>query len=190
MAEKKAAKKNAQATEGAKSKIKLIVLILIVVLILGGAGGAAYYFLFYNQSGESAEEATEEQADESSEPASLPLPPQQSAPPPVEQNPVIYHSFEPITVNLATAGPVRFLRVTIILTTRNPPVIAAINKHLPRIRNDLLAQLAAQDAAIINTTEGKNALREELRTLISGILINAGEASGIQDVLFTDFIMQ
>ena len=188
MAEKKTDKP--ESPKGSGSKFKLILLILIALLVLGGGGGAAYYFFFY-KAADPAEETTEGHA--ATETHQEPAPAHQSetdAAPAAEHTQVIYHALEPITVNITTPGSVRFLRISLTVVTQNPLVIAAIDKHLPMIRNDLLAQLSALDAAAINTPEGKAALREELRKLIAGILTRASEPSGIQEILFTDLVMQ
>ncbi len=191
MAEKKADKP--ESPKGSGSKFKLILLILIALLVLGGGGGAAYYFLFYKAAdpADPAAETTEGHA--ATETHQEPAPahqPETDAAPAAEHTQVIYHALEPITVNITTPGSVRFLRISLTVVTQNPLVIAAIDKHLPMIRNDLLAQLSALDAAAINTPEGKAALREELRKLIAGILTRASEPSGIQEILFTDLVMQ
>lgn len=187
MAEKKTDKP--EPPKGSGSKFKLILLILIALLILGGGGGAAYYFFFHkaaDPAGETDESQSESAPAATSEQAPAPAP---APAPAVVLDPVIYHPLEPITVNMTTPG-VRFLRISLTIVTRNPLVTAAIDKHLPMIRNDLLAQLSTLDAAVINTPEGKQSLREELRNLIAGILTRAGEPAGIQEILFTDLVMQ
>lgn len=186
MAEKKTDKP--EPPKGSGSKFKLILLILIALLILGGGGGAAYYF-FFHKAADPAGETDETHAEAAPAPTSEQA--VASAPAPAAVlDPVIYHPLEPITVNMTTPGGVRFLRISLTIVTRNPLVIAAIDKHLPMIRNDLLGQLSTLDAAVINTPEGKQSLREELRNLISGILVRAGEPGGIQEILFTDLVMQ
>lgn len=192
MAEKKAAAPAAEEPKGSSNKLKLIILILAALLLLGGGGGAAYYFLVMKGQdqgeehaadghGGSAEKnsghAEEGHGDEGAEgDAAHPA--------------LVYHPLEPATVNIPPPSPVRFLRINISIATKDPAVIAAIDKHMPVIRNDLLARLSSQKFAVINTPAGKNALREELKTMITGILIKASEPSKIEDVLFTDLVMQ
>lgn len=174
-------------SKGSSGKLKLIILILIVLLILGAGGGAAYYFLFRGAA-EPAEGA-EEPAGSASEPAAEPVAEHASAKP-SEEAPLIYHALEPVTVNITAPGPVRFLRLSITVVTRDQNVIAAVEKHLPLIRNDLLAHLSGQDYATVNTPEGKDALRGDLKSMLINILTRAREPAGVEDILFTDLVMQ
>ncbi|WP_420825690.1 flagellar basal body-associated FliL family protein [Thiocystis minor] len=52
----------------------------------------------------------------------------------------------------------RFLRLNITIVTRDQNVVAAVDKHLPLIRNDLLAHLSEQNYGTVNTPEGKAAI--------------------------------
>ncbi|NEV60497.1 flagellar basal body-associated FliL family protein [Thiorhodococcus minor] len=175
MAEKK--KDEAAEVKGG-SKLKWIILILIVVLLLAVGAGAAYYFLIV-KSDDQAEEAGDGSQAQGAE-----------AMAPAVQAPLIYHRLEAFTVNITAPGPVRFLRVKMTVVTRDEAVVAALDKHTPMIRNDLLSLLAGQEFATVNTSEGKDALREELKQSLTGILTKAGEPASIEEVLFTDFVMQ
>jgi flagellar FliL protein len=174
-------------SKGSSSKLKLMILILIVLLILAAGGGAAYYFLF-RDAAEPAEGA-EEPHGSASEPASEPVTEHAPAKP-SEEAPLIYHALEPVTVNITAPGPVRFLRLNLTIVTRDPNVVAAVDKHLPLIRNDLLAHLSGQNYGTVNTPEGKDALRGDLKNMLIKILTRAREPVGVEDILFTDLVMQ
>ncbi|MBK1716707.1 flagellar basal body-associated FliL family protein [Thiocystis violacea] len=184
---KKAVKTEAAPGEKAPSnKLKWILLGLILLLVLGGGGGAAYYFLIHKAADPAEETSGEATEAEAEAPAHAPA----HAPAIPAQAPLIYHKLENFTVNLASPGPVRFLRTSLSIVTQNEAVIAALDKHMPMIRNDVLALLASQEFAVINTADGKQALREQLKQTITGLLVKSGEPSAIQDVLFTDLVMQ
>ncbi|EXJ16875.1 flagellar basal body-associated FliL family protein [Imhoffiella purpurea] len=191
MADKKT-KEPAEDVKASGGKLKLIILILLVLLVLGGGGGAAYYFLVLDSSDDSAEEGVEGSETDSAETEAKPADSESSeaTAPASPQDPLIYHALETITVNITAPGSVRFLRINITIVTRNERVVAAIDKHLPVIRNDLLAHLSSQDAAVLNSREGKDELRGELLTMIKGILTRSAEPSDIVEVLFTDLVMQ
>jgi len=186
------AKKKTEAKQEAKpsGKRKLILIILIVVLLLAIGGGVAAFFLLKKdpvQEEGAGEEATTEPTAEQAAPA----PSAPSAAPAVAPGtPLTYQALEPLTVNLTTSGLMHFLRVGITVTTYDPAVAAAIERHAPMIRNDFLRHLAIQDYEVLNTPEGKDALREELGSMLSGLLVKAGEPSLIEEVLFTDLVMQ
>jgi flagellar protein FliL len=187
MAEKKKADKKKAADKGVEKapggRTKLIILIVILLLLLAGGGGAAYYFLWYKSADEpdaSAETPSETAPAAQSEEGAAPIP---------EFAPLIYHKLEPLTVNLSP-GPVRFLRVNLTIATPNPAVTAAVDKHMPMLRNDILTLLAAQEFATLNTTEGKDTLRESLRQTLVRLLARSSEPSDIREVLFNELIMQ
>jgi flagellar FliL protein len=58
------------------------------------------------------------------------------------------------------------------------------------IRNDLLIRLSGQSYSVLNSTDGKNTLREDLKKMLTDILMKAREPADIQDILFTDMVMQ
>ena len=188
MAEKK--KANPKADKSAEKppggRLKLIILIVILLLLLAAGGGAAYYFLWY---GKSADEAGESEASAET-PAETVAQSEQSTAAPPEFAPLVYHKLDGLTVNLSPGAPVRFLRVTLTITTPNPAVITAVDKHMPMLRNDILTLLAAQEYAALNTPEGKDTLRESLRQTLVRLLVRASEPSDIRDVLFNELIMQ
>lgn len=204
MAEKKKKAASPPPAKGAekppRSGIKLLIIGLIALLLLGGGGFAAYYFLWPKQtdSGEANAESTgEPQAATQPAPTPAAPPPQAAAPPPT----LIYYDLskvkdkdgkekdEKFIVNLAS-GQARLLQVGLVVATFNPQVPAALDKHRPRLRNDILNLLATQDFATLNTPEGKEALRESLRQALVRILASSGEVADIRDVLFSDLIMQ
>ncbi|MFD2112947.1 flagellar basal body-associated FliL family protein [Thiorhodococcus fuscus] len=189
MAEKKKKEEPAAEGKGGGGKLKLIIVIVSVLLILGAGGGAAYYFLVFDKAAETTEEGAEASKPEEEAQPTEPDSPEATAPASL-QDPVIYYALEPITVNITAPGSVRFLRVNITIATRNERVVAAVEKHLPMIRNDLLSHLSSQDSAALNTAEGKDKLREELHSMISAALTRSAEPSDIVNVLFTDFVMQ
>lgn len=184
------AKKKTEAKEAPPSgKGKLILIILILVLLLAIGGGVAAYLLMKN-SGQD-EEAPEggvaaEQGAEAGAASAAPA----ASPAIAPGAPLIYQALEPLTVNLTSSGLMHFLRVGVTVTTYDPAVAAAIERHTPMIRNDFLRHLAIQDYDVLNTPEGKDALREELHSMLSALLVKVGEPSLIEGVLFTDLVMQ
>lgn len=190
MAEKKKAEKEPAAQGGGNGKLIIILLVVLILLLLAGGGGAAYYFLIHKQptveegEGEGETEAATETA-AAPAPASTP----EAAPAPAVAAPLLYHPLEDLTVNLPS-GPARFLRVSLIVATPNPAVITALDKHMPMLRNDILAILAAQQFEVLNTPEGKDTLREALRQKLVQLLARASEPADVRDVLFNELIMQ
>ncbi|QGU33495.1 flagellar basal body-associated FliL family protein [Thermochromatium tepidum] len=191
MAEKKKADKKQPekgAEKGPGSRIKWIILLVILLLLLAGVGGAAYYFLFRGKSADEPEASAE--TTNGAAPAAGRSEEGMAATPAPVAGPLVYHKLESFTVNLSPGGPVRFLRVSLNIATPNSAVIAAVDKHMPMLRNDILTVLAAQEYATLNTPEGKDILRESLRQTLVRLLARTGEPSDIRDVLFNELIMQ
>lgn len=188
MAEKKKAEKEPAAQGGGNGKLIIILLVVLILLLLAGGGGAAYYFLIHKQpTVEEGEGETEAATETAAAPAPASTP--EAAPAPAVAAPLLYHPLEDLTVNLPS-GPARFLRVSLIVATPNPAVITALDKHMPMLRNDILAILAAQQFEVLNTPEGKDTLREALRQKLVQLLARASEPADVRDVLFNELIMQ
>lgn len=188
MAEKKKAEKEPAAQGGGNGKLIIILLVVLILLLLAGGGGAAYYFLIHKQpTVEEGEGETAAATETAAAPAPASTP--EAAPAPAVAAPLLYHPLEDLTVNLPS-GPARFLRVSLIVATPNPAVITALDKHMPMLRNDILAILAAQQFEVLNTPEGKDTLREALRQKLVQLLARASEPADVRDVLFNELIMQ
>ncbi|MBK1647438.1 flagellar basal body-associated FliL family protein [Rhabdochromatium marinum] len=166
---KKAAKKGKGDEDGAPKKAgkkKLIIILLLALIVLGGGGGAAWYFLLGGT----------EKAEVTTEPAPMPL--------------LYYRLDKPITATLEPDQPASFVRVNLVLASRDPAVIDALRLHTPIIRNDLLPILGNQKYAELNTPEGKDALRTQIYDAITAILVRTGSPAGIEHVYFNEIVMQ
>lgn len=189
------AKNTTDSTDAPPSgKRKLIILILIIVLLLAIGGGVAAYFLLFKSPDAEAEGegVASEDTSESQDSAPATPEPVAAAPSPgvAPGATLTYQELKPLTISLASSGPVHIMRIGITVATYDPEVAKAIDRHEPMIRSDLLSQLALQEYDSLITPEGKDALREELRTTLSTLLVKAGEHSLIEEVLFTDIVMQ
>ncbi len=145
-------------------KGKLIVLILVVLFLVAGGAAAAWFFLMAD--GDDTEQV--------------------EAGPPER----LYTSLEPMTVNIEAPGRIRYLRAELSLVTHDPAVAEAFERHLPAIRNDLLGILAEQRYEDLNTRAGKEALTEELKETIAGILRSRDAPDAVEAVLFNELVMQ
>lgn len=90
------------------------------------------------------------------------------------------------TVNLADAQQRRFLKVTVELGYRGDDLIAEINKKTPEFRDFIIELFRSRTVAEINDTAGTNALRAEIKSELNQRL----DSGGIEEVYFTEFIIQ
>lgn len=165
--------KPTEGTEEApkKSKKMLIIIIAAVVLLLGG-GGAGYFFLM--GSGDAEEEVVEE-----------------------VQLPAVYtkirtKSGRPMFVStlLSDDDRAHYLQAYIVAKSRDPKVAPALEKHMPLIVSRLNTMFSTQDFVKLSTIEGKQKLREDATALIQKIVKQHTGIKGVEEVLFTNFVMQ
>ncbi|WP_018140451.1 flagellar basal body-associated protein FliL [Thioalkalivibrio sp. ALJ7] len=142
---------------------KLIVLLLVAVLLIGGAAGAAWFFLAGDGNDEQVETGPPER---------------------------FYTSLEPMTVNIEAPGRIRYLRAELSLVTHDADVTAALERHMPAIRNDVLGILGEQRYEDLNTRSGKETLAEELKEAIREILSSRDAPNAVEAVLFNELVMQ
>ena len=165
----------APAEQPAPKRRRILPILLGLVVVLGGAGAGGYVWWTKQQAvatagadGEAAK-ATPEPAAEDGHGVLLPL--------------------DTFTVNLADATASRFLRtnVQLVLAVEEDVLKELEHEKVPivRARAAVLELLAEQKSDVINTPEGKKALKAEIRT-------RAGKAlhHEVADVLFSDFVIQ
>lgn len=172
------ANKPADAPEAKPKSKKLLIIILVVVLVLvlGGVGTA--FFLMKSQSSD------EDQADEPAAPkaaASKPnVPPQ-------------YMPLDPIVINLADPGVIRYAQIGITLQVDAAPTAEVIKSFLPTIRNGMLREIAKRTSAELLQPEGKDKLASDILELVrqeTGLVGSARVESPVQAVLFASLIIQ
>tara|TARA_R110002073_G_scaffold37621_10_gene108437 strand:- start:8024 stop:8566 length:543 start_codon:yes stop_codon:yes gene_type:complete len=168
-----------QVADGGKRK-KLIIIGAAVVLLLAAIGGGAFWFL----SGEDEAEVVGEDGEVVEADAEGGL--FASGP-----GKAIYHKLKPNFVTTFEANSrQRYVQLEVTLVTREAEVIKALVKHQPLIRNALVMLIAEQDYLELQTKEGKAALRDAAVTTVQGILETEIGIPGIEQVLFTEFVMQ
>ncbi len=180
----------------AGKKLTKWVIIALIVVVMIVASSVAAWLLMADKDSNSDEETTEKK-------------------PPVERPTAIYHPLKPtFIVNFADASQVAYLQTDIEIMAYDQDVIAAVQEHMPIIRNNVLLILGSQTYESINTIAGKEKLRQEVLEGINKILrAKAGKHETkksdqkkssdkkgnkiklkvnklVQEVYFTSFIMQ
>ena len=159
------AKTQAAEPPPAKKKSKKTLLIGVVGVLVIGGSGAGYWF-------------TRPAADATAETHAAP-----------EEEGESVVSFEPFVVNLADAGGGRYLRVNVQLVIAGAEAGAEIEEDAVkkvRLRSEVLGLLTEQTSDTLMTPEGKTALK----LAISERASHSIEPHKVQDVLFSDFIVQ
>ena len=173
--------KEEKPAEKTGAKKKLLPLLLIGLLLVGlSVVGTLVALNMLSPDEPSTTEAAEE--GESGEGAEGGVPAKKSA---------IYFPLKPpIIVNFQSRGRQRFLQAEVTLMAREDDVIAAIEIHMPMIRNSLVLLLGGQIYEELQTPEGKELLRQQALEEIQALMMNEINKPGIEQVLFTNFVMQ
>jgi|SRR5690554_6331725 len=162
-----ARKNDAQpAATGKTSPIMYIMLVLVIALI-----GVNTYLLWDTRNLAAA--------------TAMGAQPQEVAP----TDPV-FVNISPFTVNLQSDqfGP-RLLYAGLTLEVPSEKIKATLMKNMPQVRNRLLVLLSGQEAERIAQSEGKKVLAKSIMDSLRAPY-NGDEEIDINDVLFTEFIVQ
>jgi len=159
---------------GGKSK-NIILIALVVLLLLVGGGGAAFFLLGGDDKAEDAEakDTTEHAAEK------------------VEAKETHYFKLgKEFVVNLEDNRKVKFMQVDIQVMAHQVEPFALIEHHMPVIRNKVMLILSSQKYEEVNTQEGKEKMREDIKQAIQEILHEESPEANIEAVYFTSLIMQ
>jgi len=149
----------------AKSRKLLIIGVIVSIAVLGS--GAAYYLASRKpptDDGKTVEKA-------------------------VHKHPV-YLPMDTFTVNLHDADQERFLQVTINLELTDTATVEALKVQMPSIRSRLLLLLSSKTAADLLPREGKEKLSAEIAVELRKSLVSATVSKGLEQVLFSHFVIQ
>ncbi|MGQ7861911.1 flagellar basal body-associated protein FliL [Pseudomonas sp. CBSPBW29] len=153
-----------------KGKLKLIlVIVLALFLAIGLSVGATWYFM---HSAQSKPAATAE------------------VNPNVKQ-PAIFEPMLPAFVaNFNQNGRQRYLQVSITLLARNQADLDALKVHMPVIRNNLVMLFSAQPFDTLATPVGQEMLRQKVTASVQEVAQKEVGKPVIEQVLFTNFVLQ
>ena len=154
----------------AGGKKKLILIIVGALLLVGAATGGALMFI----GGEGSEAEAEVVEDVL----------------PVRGDPTYVDLMPPFTVNLDPQDPVGFLQISLQVLTHNNEVAAALEKHKPLIRNNLVLLFGRQKSVDLRQPEGKEKLQKSALETVQQVIKQNGSAGKVDNVFFTSFVMQ
>lgn len=159
----------------AKSRALTWILVILVVLA-SSAAAAAFYLLYQDRSDDGFAHAGETL--------------QQAAAPAVAAAP-IYVSLDPFTVNLSEDGDgPRLLYAGLTLKVKDAATQEALATYRPQVRNRLVLLLSGKAPGDISHAEGKQLLADEIVARLSDALDGGQTELHIDQVLFTEFIVQ
>lgn len=157
-------------TASQSGRASLWIIIALVAIIVLGAGGVGGWILLGKRGG-TANAA--------------------SAPPPPPAKPVFFQ-LDPFTVNLQPSGNDggQLLYVGITLQLGDQTSQAFLQEHLPQVRDRLLLVLSGQSAGNLISSAGKQQLATEIRGALVKPFAKGQPKLAVNNVLFTQFIVQ
>ncbi len=158
-------------------KTKVIILIIVAVLVLTASiGGTLFALGFFD----SAEVEIEEVEGEAAEQVIVNKP-----------MPAMYFPIKPaFVVNFSSRGRQRYLQAEVTVLTREMEVFNAMQTHMPLIKNRLVMLFGGEIYDELQTDEGKELLRQKTLEALQQVMQDEIGKPGIEEVLFTSFVMQ
>ena len=105
--------------------------------------------------------------------------------------PVQYFNLEPsFLVNFPHQGRQRYLQADISVMSRDEAALLAVQQHMPAIRHRLNNVLSAQVMLVFEDPSGIEALRQLAAQEVQKVLVEEIGREGVEDLLFTSFVMQ
>jgi flagellar FliL protein len=147
--------------------LKRIILIALIAIVAAAVAGAGVWFFMSKRA----------PAPTAAAPAPVPAP--------------TFFPLDSMTVNLQSDdGQQHFLRIGLTLKLTDPKTPQELTEHMPEIRSRILLALSNHHPDELAPLEGKRALATELRTLIEQPTDKGAAPIHVQDVLFTEFVVQ
>ena len=165
------------AEEGEKqkpSKLKLIIIVVLALVVVGGGGAAGAWFFL---SGDDAQEEV--------------------APAETVKAEAIYTKIrtmngKPMFVVTLQSDDNRphYMPLYVEAKSREQDVADALTLHMPLIVSRLNNLFSTQDFRVLQTLEGKQALRESATDLVRELMQEKIAKPGVEAILFTNMVMQ
>ncbi len=169
---------NLDLGEEKKSPKKLYIIVGGVLGLLIAIGATLYFMGFFSSEESSEIEKTDEEVVEE-----------------VVLAPAIYFDLsgesEQKFIVQVQSPDIRMLQVSISVMARKQEVIDVVEKHLPRLRNNILLLLANEEPEKLKMSKGKEKLRNKILKEVQQVVEEeTGEKEGVEGLYFTEFVMQ
>lgn len=175
------------AVAKAAKKKKLIVLGGIALVLLLIAGGGTWVALKFLGGKEAAEPVAEvKPADGKAAKTGKPAEAEKQV-----HKDAFYDALEPaFLANFMIGGRQHYLQVSLAVMARDEASIAALHTHMPLVRNRIVMLLSGEVFDQLQTDEGRVQLQQKLLAAIREILTKETGKPGIEQVFYTNFVMQ
>ncbi len=189
MSEEKHAEEAGAEAPKKSGKLKVII-IAVVAALIGAVGAGAAFFLLgeHPPQAENPDEQADEGGDAGGQEKKKKKKKKKGEGGGGEHGAAAYMKLDNLTVNLS-GGKDHFLAVSMELKLAEPEAQVHLTERLPEVKNLVLITLSAQTPDSLSSVDGKNALAQKLRDDLNA-LIDEDEETGVENVFFTQFIIQ
>lgn len=188
------AKDDQQGSEPPKSSLKLVVILLSTLLLLLIGAIAAYFILFSgDDAAPTAEQGQVEDIEESQEEEIVPPKNREvrKVDPETLPAPALYFEMVPeFVINLAPESEQSYLVVKISLMTRDESILEIIKANNPLLRSLIIETLTSKVSQDLRSFDGKKKLKQEILTQLQQFIRQESGVVGVEQILFTHFIME
>lgn len=153
---------------------KLVIVLAAIGLLILLMVGAGFYVMFNKITTLSASVPTEDKTGETDDGEEN-----------IKKIGAVYH-LDTFIINLADEDGTRYLRITMKLELDKEELDEELDQRLPQIRDSILMILPDKRYEDINSSKGKEALRDELIVNINKFL-NTGS---VVNIYYTEFVIQ
>lgn len=95
-----------------------------------------------------------------------------------------------LNIGRSQGGRFAYLKTDVAISVKGAAGAAAVEAHLPAVKNILVMGVSGQDESVVNTAEGRERIRQELAKAIQEWLVQEEGKPYVEEVMFTSFIVQ
>jgi flagellar FliL protein len=162
------------------AKKQLIIFIVLGVLVLAASIGGTLFFLGFFDSTETEEEVSTQEMAETGDVAVV-----------NKTKPAMYFPIKPaFVISFPGRGRQRFLQAEVTVLTRDVEVFNTLQVHSPLIKNRLVMLFSGEVYEELQTDEGKELLRLKTLEALQQVVEEELGKPGVEEILFTNFVMQ
>ena len=101
-----------------------------------------------------------------------------------------YFQIDSVIVNLEHRNPRHYLKASPVVVTRHKDLHRQLSLYRPEIRNFLITQLRQESVSSLNETGSYERVRTEALEGIRELLHNSTGINSVDDLIFTEFVIQ
>jgi len=189
MATKKEEAKPAEAPAGGGKSKLILTIVLVLVLLVGAVVGTLFFTgtlgKLLGHGGGDEHGAAPVAAGGHVAPVAVPVVVARPT------GPAKYQPMDPpFVVNFDDQGVLRYVQISLSVMSRDQKALDKMKENEPQIRHKLILLFAGQTFAELGTPAGKEKLQKKTLEEIQKVMIAETGTPGIEEVFFTNFVMQ